>query len=98
MSARRARRPPRSRCGAGVGPPAAAPSRRRRFWPPGTVGGRLVPMSEWLAMAFSDRSDAGRQLGEELAALRGQDVVVLGLPRGGVPVAFEVARALGAPL
>ena len=47
---------------------------------------------------FHDRADAGRQLAERLAHLRGGDVVVLGLPRGGVPVAAEVARLLGAPL
>ena len=47
---------------------------------------------------FEDRVDAGRQLVGRLQDLRGQDVVVLGLPRGGVPVAFEVAKALGAPL
>ncbi|MGE3286841.1 MAG: phosphoribosyltransferase [Pseudonocardia sp.] len=47
---------------------------------------------------FTDRSDAGRRLAERLQHLRTGDVVVLGLPRGGVPVAFEVARALGAPL
>jgi putative phosphoribosyl transferase len=47
---------------------------------------------------FTDRADAGRQLAAELAFLRGSDAVVLGLPRGGVPVAFEVAAELGAPL
>ncbi|HMA45760.1 MAG TPA: phosphoribosyltransferase family protein [Frankiaceae bacterium] len=49
-------------------------------------------------MPFIDRTDAGRRLAERLAHLRGEDVVVLGLPRGGVPVAAEVARALGTPL
>ncbi len=47
---------------------------------------------------FRDRGDAGRQLAGRLGGLRGLDVVVLGLPRGGVPVAVEVARALDAPL
>jgi uncharacterized protein (TIGR00369 family) len=49
-------------------------------------------------MGFRNRSDAGRRLASRLEFLRGADVVVLGLPRGGVPVAAEVARALGAPL
>ena len=47
---------------------------------------------------FKDRADAGRQLGALLAPLRNQNVIVLGLPRGGLPVALEVARALHAPL
>ncbi|MEW2495677.1 phosphoribosyltransferase family protein [Streptomyces nodosus] len=49
-------------------------------------------------MVFMDRLEAGRLLGERLCHLRDEDVVVLGLPRGGVPVAAEVAEALGAPL
>jgi putative phosphoribosyl transferase len=48
---------------------------------------------------FANRQDAGRQLAHALADLAGApDVVVLGLPRGGVPVAHEVALSLGAPL
>ena len=49
-------------------------------------------------MAFVNRVDAGRRLGERLRHLRGRAIVVLGLARGGVPVASEVASALGAPL
>src|SRR3954452_5717278 len=48
---------------------------------------------------FRDRAEAGRALARELADYAGRpDVMVLALPRGGVPVAYEVARALGAPL
>lgn len=48
--------------------------------------------------AFADRRAAGRALAERLAGLAGPGTVVLALPRGGLPVADEVARALGAPL
>ena len=48
---------------------------------------------------FHDRREAGRVLAQLLTAYRGKDdVIVLGLPRGGIPVAWEVAAALGAPL
>ena len=48
---------------------------------------------------FRDRADAGRVLAGQLARYTGRkDVVVLALPRGGVPVAYEVARTLGVPL
>src|SRR5882724_7361430 len=50
-------------------------------------------------MIFRDRAEAGRILAQKLGAYTGrQDVLVLALPRGGVPVAFEVARMLKAPL
>ena len=49
-------------------------------------------------MPFRDRRDAGRRLAQALARFEAEDVVVLALPRGGVPVAAEVARALRAPL
>src|SRR4051812_8462906 len=49
-------------------------------------------------MRFTNRADAGRQLALRLADLQAPDMIVLGLPRGGVPVAAPVAAALGAPL
>ncbi|WP_413775049.1 hypothetical protein [Brucella sp. JSBI001] len=47
---------------------------------------------------FRDRNEAGRKLAGELAKLKLVDPVVLALPRGGVPVAVEIANALKAPL
>lgn len=51
-----------------------------------------------MAARFRDRADAGRRLAGEFALPFPQSAVVLGLPRGGVPVGFEVARRLGAEL
>src|ERR1019366_5338549 len=66
--------------------------RHHRGWPIPQIGVRR------LVIRYLDRIDAGWRLGERLRYLRGEDVVVLGLPRGGVPVAAGVAHALGAPL
>lgn len=50
-------------------------------------------------MIFYNRHDAGRKLSEKLLHFKdADDVIVLGLPRGGVPVAYEIARAIHAPL
>ncbi len=49
-------------------------------------------------MLFEDRRDAGRRLAEWLAPYRGECPVVFALPRGGVPVGFEISRSLDAPL
>ena len=51
------------------------------------------------ATRFRDRSEAGRVLAQQLIEYAGRDdVIVLALPRGGIPVGYEVAKALGAPL
>src|SRR5918994_3362386 len=47
---------------------------------------------------FADRSEAGRQLAQRLARFKSEQPLVLALPRGGLPVGFEVALALDAPL
>jgi putative phosphoribosyl transferase len=47
---------------------------------------------------FGDRRDAGRKLAVRLALFGGERCVIFGLPRGGVPVGYEISRALGAPL
>jgi len=49
-------------------------------------------------VTFADRREAGRLLAEKLRAYKDRRPVVLALPRGGVPVGYEIARALGAPL
>ncbi|TMC95130.1 MAG: hypothetical protein E6J05_16485, partial [Chloroflexi bacterium] len=61
--------------------------------------GRLVYLGSVADRLFKDRREAGRVLAGLLERYRDRvDVVVLGLPRGGAPVAYEVARALHAPL
>src|SRR6202049_636535 len=61
--------------------------------------GRSLASSFGMTDAFRDRVDAGRQLAGKLQSYSHDPaVVVLGLPRGGVPVAYEVAKALHAPL
>ena len=49
-------------------------------------------------MAFTDRKEAGRQLAERLTSYQSEDCLVLGIPRGGVPVGYEIARRLDCPL
>ena len=49
-------------------------------------------------MIFKNRVEAGKKLAESMKEFRGEDVVVLGIPRGGVVVANEIAKELGAPM
>jgi predicted phosphoribosyltransferase len=59
----------------------------------------MFPFETEIAGRYHDRHDAGRTLARLLMDHAGaRDVLVLALPRGGVPVGYEVARALGAPL
>jgi len=75
---------------------------RGSFLPPNEPAERALCRNRAQIMPdhlFHDRRDAGRFLAGLLEEYRGRpDVMVLGLPRGGVPVAYEVATALGAPL
>jgi putative phosphoribosyl transferase len=65
---------------------------------PGTGHNRRVRIVEWIPPLFRDRAAAGRVLAEAVAAARLEEPVVVGVARGGVAVAVEVARELGAPL
>jgi putative phosphoribosyl transferase len=68
-----------------------APSAARLIFSPPSLNWRTL-------LIFSNRAAAGRLLAAALEDLRGSDIVILALPRGGVAVGFEIARAFGAPL
>lgn len=70
----------------------------RHLVPSAPVGPPDPPPAAASALPFADRADAGRRLARELESERDPRTVVVGLPRGGVVVAAEVARALAAPL
>src|SRR5690348_12872931 len=72
---------------------------RESGFPPLMESQRLPRRNGGTAMHFLNRVDAGRRLAKKLGAYaRRNDVLVLGIPRGGVPVAFQVADELEAPL
>jgi len=58
----------------------------------------MTPEEAWQQIRFADRRDAGRRLSERLLPFAYENPLVIGLPRGGIPVAREVALALHAPL
>ncbi len=67
------------------------------YLPINQVGGQMEFTQE--NDTFQDRSEAGRDLADRLSKYKGiENLIILALPRGGVPVAFEVSKSLGAPL
>ncbi|HEV2562554.1 MAG TPA: phosphoribosyltransferase family protein [Rhizomicrobium sp.] len=88
---------------------AIVPGAGHLFEEPGTLEEVMSLAVDWFErclvtrppardVIFADRRDAGRQLGVALKKFKNQNPIVLALPRGGVPVGYEVAKALNAPL
>jgi putative phosphoribosyl transferase len=59
---------------------------------------KIRPFYEWMSLVFQDRFDAGKQLADKLKDYASQKPLIFALPRGGVPVAFVVAKVLKSPL
>ena len=72
--------------------------RSLRFRRLSCIPGSRSAIAMWNRALFRDRRDAGRRLAEQLRRYKSDDVIVIGLPRGGVEVAFEIAIELDAPL
>src|SRR4051794_29181385 len=89
------RRPGCRRCTCSANDPACW---TEGLWAPRPSAATIAGVGVTENRYFADRPDAGRRLAGRMEHLRDEDVVVLGLPQGGVPVAFEVARTLAAPL